>query len=82
MKTLNIPLSDDQQRLLREHAAKNGEDPTAYARRLIEEAIEREEIEAKLEEGLASGSLGEMTDADWERIQLEVERRVVERRGA
>ena len=82
MTILNIPLSDDQQRLLVERAAKSGEDPTAYARRLIEEAIEREEVEEKLIEGLASGSLGEMTDADWEGIEREVERRVAERRRA
>jgi hypothetical protein len=42
---------------------------------------ELDEVEEKLAEGLASGSLGEMTDEDWEGIKREVERRVAERRA-
>ena len=82
MTTLNIPLSEDQRRLLNERAIKSGcADSVEYVRRLIDEAIEREEVEEQLAEGLASGTLGNMTDADWQDIEREMERRVAERRG-
>jgi hypothetical protein len=80
MTTLSIPLSEDQRRLLSERAIKSGcADSVEYVRRLIEEAIEREDVEEQLAEGLASGTLGNMTDEDWDRIEREMERRVVER---
>jgi Arc/MetJ-type ribon-helix-helix transcriptional regulator len=79
---LNIPLTEQQQRLLAERAAESGFPNSAeYVKRLIEEVIDDDQIEEKLAEALKSGPSAPMDDDDWRQIEREVERRIVDRRG-
>jgi antitoxin ParD1/3/4 len=81
--TLNISLPDSLREFVESQAAKAGYgNPSEYVEAVLRERQKsaiRAELEAKLLEGVESGSAGEMTQKDWEDLRLELRRRTAER---
>jgi antitoxin ParD1/3/4 len=79
MTTLNVSLPEAMKEFVEEQAAKGGyETASEYVRALIREAqirAAKEDLDAKLLEGLESGPATPMSKADWD----ELKRRVWER---
>jgi antitoxin ParD1/3/4 len=83
MTSMNISLPDAMKSFIENQVASGGYGTASeYIRELIREDQKRkaqEKIEAALVQGLKSPS-HRMTDADWERIDREVESRLEKRR--
>jgi antitoxin ParD1/3/4 len=79
MTTMNVSLPEAMKEFVEEQAAKGGyETASEYVRALIREAqirAAKEDLDAKLLEGLESGPATPMSKADWD----ELKRRVWER---
>jgi antitoxin ParD1/3/4 len=75
MATLEISLPDDMRAFVESQAAREGHESVGeYIRALIREAQRRrarQELEAKLLEGLESGPDVEMTREDWASLRAE-----------
>jgi Arc/MetJ-type ribon-helix-helix transcriptional regulator len=73
---MTISLSEDMQRFVETQAAKEGyASPSDYLNAILKEAQKRKarkNLEAKLDEALASGPSEPMTREDWESIEREV----------
>jgi antitoxin ParD1/3/4 len=79
MTTMNVSLPEAMKEFVEEQVAKGGyETASEYVRALIREAqirAAKEDLDAKLLEGLESGPATPMSKADWD----ELKRRVWER---
>ncbi len=85
MATMNISLPDPMKQFVEEQAQKEGFGTVSeYLRSIIREVQKRkakQELEAKLHEGLESGPATPMTTEDWDYIRREVRRRHAVRQG-
>lgn len=84
MTTMNISLPDEMKAFIEAQMAQEGyASASEYLRTLIREAQKRlakQELEAKLLEGLQSPA-SEMTDADWAALRQRIYERSPELRG-
>jgi antitoxin ParD1/3/4 len=84
MTTMNISLPDEMKAFIEAQMAQEGyASASEYLRTLIREAQKRlakQELEAKLLEGLQSPA-SEMTDADWTALRQRIYERSSELRG-
>lgn len=83
MATLNISLPDEMRAFVDEQASGGSfSTPSEYVRHLIREdrkRIAREKLEALLLEGLDSGPMEAMTEADWEEMRRNARERAAKK---